>query len=81
MEKITPIIIPIITSSGYVQKEYGYVKEIGENTHWITLFKDSGELQMYAYFTEDEEFDKIYDTGIVSVNEYELQMLIKILAK
>lgn len=34
---------------------------------------------MYAYFTEDEDFDKIYDTGVISVSESELQTLINVL--
>lgn len=36
---------------------------------------------MYAYFSEDEDFDKIYDTGIVKVSDSELETLIKIFTK
>lgn len=66
-----------IVSNGYVQVGYGYKKVTEENTHWITLFDNN--LQMYAYFTEDSEFDKIYDTGIIEVSVDELKTLIKIL--
>jgi len=69
----------ILLKNGYSPKEYGFVKVMSENTHWITLFKENGGLQMYAYFSEDTEFEKIYDTGIISVNEKELQTLINIL--
>ncbi len=63
--------------NGYIKKDYGYVKLTEENTHWITLFK-SERLQMYAYFTEDEDFDKIYDTGILDISSEKLRTLIQI---
>jgi hypothetical protein len=68
--------INIALSNGYVKKGYGYTKVTKENTHWITFFDNS--LQMYGYFTEDEDFDKVYDTGIVNVSDSELETLIKI---
>lgn len=71
--------INIALSNGYVKKGYGYTKVTKENTHWITFFDNS--LQMYAYFSEDEDFDKIYDTGIVKVSDSELETLIKIFTK
>ena len=70
-------VLTIIDSNGYTEQGYGYKKVTEENTHWITLFDD--KLQMYAYFTEDEDFDTIYDTGIVKVSAEELNILIKVL--
>lgn len=68
----------ILLDCGYTKQNYGYVQVTIENTHWVTLFEDNS-LQMYAYFTEDAECDKIYDTGIISVTESELKSLINIL--
>lgn len=71
--------IKIATSNDYVKEGYGYKKITKDNTHWITFFEKDNTLQMYAYFTEDNEFEKIYDTGIIKVSEQELQTLINIL--
>lgn len=76
---ISPLLNTVI-SNGYKAKGYGYVRKTLENTHWITLFK-SGGIQMYAYFTEDEDCDKIYDSGIIDVSEDELETLIKVLIR
>ena len=78
-----------ILRNGYIKKGFGYYKEtnVGDKdgecivSHWITLFKDEKELQMYSYYKEDPECDKEYDTGIVEVNESQLQVLIDILIK
>lgn len=70
--------VDIITSNGYKEEGYGYKKVTENNTHWITLF-DNDSLQMYAYFTEDSECEKEYDTGIVNVSSDELEILIKVL--
>ena len=70
--------VDIITSNGYKEESYGYKKVTENNTHWITLF-DNDSLQMYAYFTEDSDGEKEYDTGIVNVSGDELETLIKIL--
>jgi hypothetical protein len=70
-------VLGVIISNGYIQEGYGYKKVTEENTHWITLFGDN--LQMYAYFTEDNECEKIYDTGIIEVSVDELQTLIRVL--
>ena len=68
--------IDLITSNEYTPKGYGYIRQTKESTHWITLFDDS--LQMYAYYTGDEECEKIYDTGVVKLSSSELQTLIDI---
>jgi len=73
----------IILKNGYVKEGYGYKKLSNENTHWITLFgppslEDSKQLQMYAYFSEDESFEKVYDTGIIIVDKEQLNTLINI---
>jgi hypothetical protein len=76
--------VDIITSNGYKKEGYGthsfvkYKKVTENNTHWITLL-DNDSLQMYAYFTEDSECEKEYDTGIVNVSGDELEILIKVL--
>lgn len=70
----------VIVSNGYIQKGYRYKKVTKNNTHWITLFIDKS-LQMYAYFSEDPELEKIYDTGIIEVSKEELETLINILIK
>ncbi len=70
-------VLCVIVSNGYVQDGYGYKKVTAENTHWIILFGDN--LQMYAYFTEDRECEKIYDTGIIEVSVEEMEVLIKVL--
>jgi hypothetical protein len=70
--------VDIITSNGYEKERNGYKRVTENNTHWITLFSDNS-LQMYAYFTEDSDREKEYDTGIVNVSGDELETLIKIL--
>jgi len=69
--------VDIITSNGYKKQGYGYKKVTDDNTHWITLYGDL--IQMYAYFTEDEEREKVYDTGMVKVSNNELETLINVL--
>lgn len=71
-------LIAIAERNGYEQCNRGYKKKTEDNTHWITFF-NGDELQMYAYFTLDEECEKIYDTGIIQVSKSELQTLIEIL--
>jgi hypothetical protein len=69
----------VVLSNGYNKQGYGYRKIMGNNTHWITLFI-SGGFQMYAYYTDDEEMEKIYDTGVVEkITPKELEVLIRVL--
>jgi len=69
----------VVLSNGYNKQGYGYRKTMGNNTHWITLFI-SGGFQMYAYYTDDEEMEKIYDTGVVEkITPKELEVLIRVL--
>lgn len=71
-------LIEIITSHGYKKEEYGYKKVSVNYTHWITLFGE-GEMQMYAYCTDDEDLEKVYDTGILDVvMRSELTVLINV---
>jgi hypothetical protein len=72
----TASLIDALLNNGYLKEGYGYKKVTENNTHWVSLFEDC--LQMYAYFTEDEELDKVYDTGNVKVSEAELHILIKV---
>ena len=69
----------VVLSNGYNKQGYGYRKIMENNTHWITLFT-SGGFQMYAYYTDDEEMEKIYDTGVVEkITPKELEVLIRVL--
>ena len=81
-----------ILKNGYVKKGYGYYKEtnVGDKdwecivSHWVTVFGDKDcevDLQMYSYVKEDPDSEKRYDTGIVEVNESQLQVLIDVLVK
>lgn len=73
-------IVDTLTYKGYEKSGYGYKKVTENNTHWVTLFEKDGLIQMYAYFTEDEEFEKIYDTGMIeNVTEGQLKVLIEVL--
>jgi len=73
------IFIDLLKSKGYTPKGYGYTKVIGENTHWVTLYDNS--IQMYGYFTEDPEFEKDYDSGMVSPTIDQLSTLIDVIVK
>ena len=65
----------VILACGYIKEGYGYRKETRNNTHWITKFPGR-KVQMYAYYGDRE---KIYDTGIISVNPEQLEMFINVL--
>jgi len=67
----------VVLNSGYEKKDYGYFKVTENNTHWITLFSDKF-FQMYAYYTNDPELEKVYDTGNILTAPEELQLLINI---
>ena len=54
--------IDLILSKGFAKKGYGYTRVGKKITHWVTLFEDS--LQSYGYYTDDEEFEKTYDSGM-----------------
>ena len=80
-EESVNIFLETVLSNGYAKKSYGYTKQTKENTHWITLFNNN-KFQMYAYSTEDCEFDKIYDSGIIgNASKEQLQQLIEVLVK
>ena len=71
----------IILSHGYIKKGFGFVKITENITHWITKFEGSS-IQMYSYYTDDKEFDKVYDTGILNmICSSELDALIIVLTK
>jgi hypothetical protein len=75
-----------IIERGYSKPEGAYGNRLRtENyTHWITIYGDDDMVQMYAYLTSHEFYDDekyIYDTGIVKVNDAELQVLIDVLVK
>lgn len=74
-------LITLATRTGYQQLKYGYFKDTAQIRHWITFF-DSGGLQMYSYFRDDLEMEKVYDTGILGqVTEPELRVLISTFLK
>lgn len=68
--------IPMILSAGYAKKFFGYRKVTENYSHWITLFDES--LQMYGYHTDDPEMEKVYDTGMITVESDNLNCLIDI---
>ena len=72
-------ILKIIEDNGYIRKGYKYIKNSPNNTHLITVFTGRGVVRMYAYYTGDEECERIYDTGKISVSNANLGMLIGIL--
>ena len=59
-----------------VLKKRRHRKITNEHTHWITLFTET--IQMYGYKTDDEDMDKVYDTGMVKVDNRQLQHLIDV---
>ena len=70
--------VEILTAAGYHKEGHGYKKVTESNTHWVTLFGE-GELQMYAYASDDDDMDKVYDTGILDVvMRSELSVLIDV---
>jgi hypothetical protein len=64
---------------GYTKKDYGYRLVTDNSTHWISFYGD--KVQMYAYFTDDPECDKIYDTGVIAINADQLETLFDVLVK
>jgi hypothetical protein len=62
--------------NGYTKHFYGYRRVINEHTHWITFFTET--IQMFGYRTDDENMDKVYDTGMVKVDNKQLQQLIDV---
>ena len=71
--------ISIVHSNGYTQKGYGYRMVTKTHTHWITFFNES--IQMYSYYSNDLDLEKIYDTGLITVNNSQLQILIDVWLK
>lgn len=77
--KANPDIINYIQSKGYKHLGHGYFTETTNNTHWVSILEDS--IQMYAYFSEDQECENIYDTGIIKPNLDELKVLVDVFLK
>jgi len=69
-------LLGVVDLNGYTKHFYGYRKITNEHTHWITLFTET--IQMYGYRTDDEDMDKVYDTGMVKVDNRQLQHLIDV---
>lgn len=72
-------IIKLIDKNGYTKGFFGYKKETKNYTHWISVHDNS--LQMFGYNTKELDShifdtDKIYDTGIINVDDVQLQCLI-----
>lgn len=74
--------ITVAQSLGYESHGYGYRKITSEVTHWITPLDT--KVQLYAYFTEDEDEEKykVYDTGVISLESpEELEFIATILIR
>ena len=69
-------LLGVVDLNGYTKHFYGYRKITKEHTHWITFFTET--IQMYGYRTDDEDMDKVYDTGMVKVDNRQLQHLIDV---
>jgi len=69
-----------ITQFGYKPKGYGHVRLSNTITHWITFFENN-QIQMYAYLTDDDTFEKVYDTGVISVTPQQLLSLMLVFSK
>jgi hypothetical protein len=67
----------IIIANGYLPEGYGFKKVTGEYTHWITTFAEN-EVQLYNYLTTDKDFESTYNTGVITVTEAQLDILIKL---
>ena len=71
--------LDILLKRGYIKESYGYKKVTENNTHWITMFEEN-KLQMYAYYSEDSEFEKIYCTNVIdNIDSLTLDILIDVL--
>lgn len=66
----------LVQKLGYVPSGHGFKKLTENYTHWITFYDDV--LQMYGYFSEDVDFNKEYDTGMVTITSNQLEQLIEI---
>jgi len=69
-------LLGVVDLNGYTKHFYGYRKITNEHTHWITFFTET--IQMYGYRTDNEDMDKVYDTGMVKVDNRQLQHLIDV---
>lgn len=70
--------IEFLKSNGYERKFSGYTKRIKGVNHWATFY-EGNKIQLYAYFSTDREFDKIYDTGIIELSAEELKTFVLVL--
>lgn len=68
-----------ISQFGYKPKGYGHVRLSNTITHWITFFENN-QVQLYGYLTNDD-FESVYDTGVISVTPEQLISLILIFSK
>ena len=67
-------LLGIVDLNGYTKHFYGYRKITESHTHWITIFEKT--LQMYGYENDDSDMEKVYDTGIVNIDNRQLQHFI-----
>lgn len=56
---------------GYQREGHGYKRVTELFTHWISDLSSSDSIQLYSYYTTDSEFEKQYDSGVLSNWEYE----------
>lgn len=72
--------VQVVTKLGYIKKGYGFKKKTKHATHWVSIFDDS--FQAYSYLTDDEELEKIYDSGhCKKESDKKMKNLLKTLVK
>lgn len=60
----------LLISHGYKKKQYGFVKKGKDVSHGVTLFPKD-KFQIWGWYTDLDD-EKVYNTGIVKISEYEL---------
>lgn len=60
-------LINTLIAVGFEKKGHGLKLVTTNNTHWVSIIGD--KIQNYAYFSEDSEFEKIYDSGLITVTD------------
>jgi len=70
-------LISLLRKESYEKSDFGFkrISQDGDVTHCLTILSD--EVQLYGYWRDTEE-DSYYDTGIIKVSNWEIEMLIKI---
>jgi len=60
----------LLIEKGYKKKQYGFVKKGKDVSHAVTIF-DKYRFQIWGWYNDFDD-EKIYNTGIIEINDYEL---------